>query len=60
MERSNSLRLRHLVNFYVTSDVGQTHEENSFVSSGTEGNNIVRISKESDLSNHVWVMDIAD
>lgn len=54
------MRLRHLVNFYVTSDVGQTHEENSFVSSGTEGNNIVRISKESDLSNHVWVMDIAD
>jgi len=41
-----------LVKFCVTSDVGQPHEENSFASSGKEGNNIVSVS--------VWVMGIAD
>jgi len=40
--------------------VGQPQEENSFASSGKEDNNIVSISKESDLSNQVWVMGIAD
>lgn len=40
--------------------MGQPHKENSFASSGKEGNNTVSISKESDLSNHVCVMGIAD
>lgn len=39
--------------------MGQPHEENSFANSSKEGNNIASISKESDLSNRVWVMGIA-
>jgi hypothetical protein len=39
--------------------VGEPHEENTFGSSGEEDSNIVNIGKESDLSNHVWIMGIA-